>query len=105
MFVALAMMICPATLAQANCALRNPDRQIYKIFPDASSYRTIVARVDDEKKDAIEATVGSPLARTDLGKHTIYVVLRDSVPIGFVHARMEIGSRAALNWYGHLILI
>ena len=97
MFVALAMMICPATLAQANCALRNPDRQIYKIFPDASSYRTIVARVDDEKKHAIEATVGSPLARTDLGKHTIYVVLRHSVPIGFVHARMEIGSRGSIE--------
>lgn len=96
-FVALSMMICTDALAQANCALRNPDRQIYKIFPDASSYRTIVARVDDEKKKAIEAIVGSSLARTDLGKHTIYVVLRDSVPIGFVHARMEIGMRGSIE--------
>lgn len=97
LFVASAIMICSDAIAQANCALRNPDRQIYKIFPDASSYRTIVARVDDKKKDAIEVIVGSPLARTDLGKHTIYVVLRGSVPIGFVHARMEIGTRGSIE--------
>ena len=95
--VASAMMICRDAIAQANCALRNPDRQIYEIFPDASSYRTIVARVDDEKKKAIEATVGSPLARTDLGKHTVYLVLRGSAPIGFVHARMEIGTRGSIE--------
>lgn len=95
--VTSALMICNGALAQANCSLRNPDRQIYKIFPNASSYRTIVARVDDEKKNEIEATVGSALARTDLGKHTIYVVLKDSVPIGFVHARMEIGTRGSIE--------
>ena len=95
--VAGAMMICRDALGQANCALRNPDRQIYAIFPDASSYRTIVARVDNEKKKAIEAAVGSPLARTDLGKHTVYLVLRGSAPIGFVHARMEIGTRGSIE--------
>ncbi len=91
------MMICRDALAQANCALRNPDRQIYEIFPHASSYRTIVARVDDEKKKAIEARVGSPLARTDLGQHTVYLVLRASAPIGFVHARTEVGTRGSIE--------
>ncbi len=95
--VASAMMICRDALAQANCALRNPDRQIYAIFPEASSYRTLVARVDNEKKKAIEAAVGSPLARTDLGQHTVYLVLRGSAPIGFVHARMELGTRGSIE--------
>jgi hypothetical protein len=84
-------------LAQANCALRNPDRQIYAIFPDATSYRTIEAEVNDENRRELEREIGSALATTDLGTHSAYIVLNGKVPIGFVHARSEIGSRGSVE--------
>ena len=29
----------------ANCTLRNPDRQIFELFPQATSYRSVVRNV------------------------------------------------------------
>ncbi len=83
--------------AQANCSLRNPDRQIYAIFPDATSYRTIEAEVNQENRPELEREIGSPLAPTDLGTHSAYIVLKGKVPLGFVHARSEIGSRGSVE--------
>ncbi len=83
--------------AGANCALRNPSVQIYQIFPDATSYRTVVAKVDAELLPLIQKKVGSELTRADVGKHTAYVVLKDTVPIGFVHARTENGTRGSVE--------
>lgn len=82
---------------QANCALRNPDRQIYEIFPEATSYRTLESEVNRENRPTLENEIGSPLAPTDLGTHSAYVVLNGTVPIGFVHARTEIGSRGSIE--------
>ena len=82
---------------QANCALRNPNRQIYEIFPEATSYRTVEAEVNAENRPTLEKAIGSPLAPTDLGTHSAYVVLNGTVPIGFVHARTEIGSRGSIE--------
>ena len=93
----LFLVATPAVRGQANCSLRNPDRQIYEIFPEATSYRTVVAQIDARKKQDIESIVGSGLDRTDLGKHTAYLVLRDAVPLGFVHARTEVGARGSIE--------
>ena len=81
-----------ATVDAANCALRNPDRQIYEMFPHAASYRSVVQKVDATVKPAIEERLGSRLAFVDLGKHTIYLVFREGVPLGFVHARSAVGK-------------
>ncbi len=81
----------------ANCALRNPDRQIYQIFPEATNYRSIVTRVDVDLKLRIEKELGSELSIADLGKHTAYLVLKDGVPLGFVHARTEAGRRGSIE--------
>ena len=94
----VAMLLATAREAEgANCALRNPDRQIYAMFPGATSYRSAVANVDSRVKPAIEKALGNPISFTDLGKHTIYLVLRHGVPIGFVHARSEIGKRGSVE--------
>jgi hypothetical protein len=85
------------TAAGANCSLRNPDRQIYEIFPDATSYRSIVANVDERVKPVIEAALGSSVSFNDLAKHTIYVVLKNDVPLGFIHPRSEIGRHGTVE--------
>ncbi len=83
--------------AGANCALRTPNRQIYEIFPDATSYRTNEAQVEAELLLVIQEKVGSELTCSDVAKHTAYVVFKDTVPIGFVHARTENGRRGSVE--------
>jgi hypothetical protein len=84
-------------LPDANCALRNPDRQIYETFREATSYRTVVANVDAKLKPLITRRLSSELSFTDLGKHAVYLVLNEGVPIGIVHARTEIGRRGSVE--------
>ncbi len=92
----LAMSIAQAAPA-ANCALRQPRRQIEQIFPDFTSIKSVDAAVDKELKAEIEAVLGSELSISDVGKHTAYIVLRKGVPIGIVHARTETGSRGTIE--------
>jgi hypothetical protein len=91
------LAVCTVASGQANCALRNPDRQIYELFPEATSYRTVCAPVNDTIRPALEARLGSPLARTDTGVHTAYLVLNEGVPLGIVHARTENGRRGSVE--------
>ncbi len=93
---ALAAVMCGAAHG-ANCALRNPDRQIYEFFPEATSYRSVVALVDADLRRRIEEQLGSGLSRSDVGKHTAYLVLKDAIPIGVVHARTEAGARGSIE--------
>ena len=96
--IAALLMFATANVAEgANCALRSPNRQIYEMLPDASSYQSIVDEVDIEVKPLIEQTLGSELKFSDLGKHTLYLVLKDRVPIGFVHARSEVGQSGSVG--------
>ena len=81
----------------ANCALRNPDRQIFEIFPQATSYRSVVENVGSSIRPDIEAKVGGPITFNEMGKHTLYVVLNRRKTIGFIHARSEIGSRGTVE--------
>ena len=46
--ILLAAALCSSVHAQAFCALRDPNRQIYKLFPKATSYRSIVRTVDKD---------------------------------------------------------
>lgn len=94
--VLLVLMIAPAAHA-ANCALRNPDRQIYEIFPDATAYRTVVSTVNHQQMTLIKERYGIDLDFADHGKHTLYIVMKDGIPIGFVHARIEVGVRGSVE--------
>lgn len=81
----------------ANCSLRNPDRQIFRMFPQATSYRSVVKRIGATERGIVEARLGSSLGYNELGKHTLYLVLNESVPLGFVHGRSEIGQRGVVE--------
>lgn len=81
----------------ANCSLRNPDRQILEMFPKATGYRAIITSVDEKAKKKIEKRLGSKLELSDLGRHVLYLALRDEFPIGFVHARTEPGERGGME--------
>ena len=97
-FLCAALVLTTGSTAYAaNCALRNPDRQIYEMFPQATNYRSLVGKVDSSLKQTIEGKAGTPLTLNDLGKHTLYVVMKKATPIGLVHARSEVGGRGSIE--------
>ena len=81
----------------AKCALCQPNRDIYSLFPEATSYRTVDGRVDEDTRKSIEGSLGRKLAFSDLGKTSMCVVFKDKAPLGFVHARSEIGRYGAIQ--------
>ena len=78
LFCTAVVLTTGSAVYAANCALRNPDRQIYEMFPEATNYRSLVGRVDLSLKGAIEGKAGASLSLNDLGKHTLYVVMKRS---------------------------
>lgn len=80
-----------AAQAQAYCALRDPVKQVYELFPDATSYRSIVETVDDDTRREVQSSTGLDLHFNELGRHTLYVAIRDERPLGLVHVRTEQG--------------
>ncbi len=81
----------PEADAQAFCALRDPTRQVYDLFPEATSYRSIVRSVDDNSRNLTAQELPFTLHFNELGRHTLYVALRGDIPLGVVHVRSEAG--------------
>ena len=78
------------SFAQAYCSLRDPVISINKLFPEADNYQSVVRVVDQ----AVRAQVSRELPPNtlhfgELGRHTLYIALKDNVPLGFVHSRSE----------------
>ena len=81
----------PEVDAQAYCALRDPVRQVYELFPEATSYRSLVRTVDEDARSRTGEALPFTLHFNELGRHTLYVALRGEVPLGVVHVRSEAG--------------
>ena len=94
--VSIVSLVTPEARA-AKCALCQPNRDIYSLFPEATSYRTVDGRVDEDTRKSIEGSLGRKLAFGDLGKTSMCVVFKDKAPLGFVHARSEIGRYGAIQ--------
>ncbi|MBL6757815.1 MAG: hypothetical protein ISQ11_15575 [Planctomycetes bacterium] len=89
--ILLAAALCSAVHAQAFCALRDPNRQIYRLFPKATSYRSIVRTVDKDARREVGARLPFNLHFNELGRHTLYVPMRGDEALGLVHVRSEAG--------------
>lgn len=90
-YILLAATLCSAAHAQAFCALRDPNRQIYSLFPKATSYRSIVRTVDQSARRQVGARLPFTLHFNELGRHTLYVPMRGDQVLGLVHVRSEAG--------------
>ena len=91
---------------QAYCALRDPIGTIQQLAPDASGRRSIVEVVGAEARKSVSEKLPFTLHFNELGKHTLYVVLKDGLPDGLVHARSEKGRWGLVEivWYFDLDL-
>jgi len=72
--------------AQAYCALRDPNQSIFQLFPDATGFSSSVKNMARER-NAVNAELPYKLHFNELGRHTLYVVLKGAVPQGLVHVR------------------
>ena len=80
-----------ASHGQAYCALRDPVRILYDAYPEADSYRSIIRTVTAADRDAIERDLSLTILYDELGRHTLYVPLREGHPLGLLHVRSERG--------------
>lgn len=76
--------------AIAYCALRDPIEAIRFLYPQADSHRSIVRAIDNDAREQILRSLSFSLHFNELGKHTLYTILDDTKPIGFVHVRSEL---------------
>ncbi len=89
-FAAISCIAVPTTVdAQTYCALRDPVKHIYVMFPEATSYRSIVKTVGDEAREMVKKRLPFDLHFNELGRHTLYVPVKGDTPLGVVHVRSE----------------
>ena len=90
--LAMAALLPAVTHAQAFCALRDPTSQIYQLYPQADSYRSIVRQVNATTRSNVNERLQFTIHSRELGEHTLYVAMAKNVPIGIVHVRSEPGD-------------
>jgi hypothetical protein len=75
----------------AYCALRDPVRKIYRLFPEATSYRSIVHEIDESTQQQVKSSIPFSIHKDELGQHTLYIAMDEQTPLGIVHSRSEVG--------------
>ena len=76
--------------SKAFCALRDPVAQIYQLYPQADGYRSLVRTIADDTRQQVKQRLpGHELHADELGRHTLYVAMKNDQPMGIVHVRSE----------------
>ncbi len=92
-FALLLSVVTPTRCcAQAFCALRDPTARIYDLYPDASSYRSLVRTIDEDTRQHVANKLPFTIHFNELGRHTLYLPVKEKQPLGLVHARSEAGK-------------
>ncbi len=82
--------ISESALAEAYCALRDPVETINRLYPSSTSYKSIVKVINEDVRRTVGQTLPpNSLHFSELGKHTLYVVMQSDQPLGYVHVRSE----------------
>jgi hypothetical protein len=79
------------SMGQAYCALRDPVRVLYEAYPDADGHRSIIRTVTVEDRAAIAKVLPFTIHFDELGRHTLYITVREGKPLGVLHVRSERG--------------
>ncbi|MBN2333769.1 MAG: hypothetical protein JXO49_11985 [Deltaproteobacteria bacterium] len=97
------LLSCPA-LAAVGCTLNNPDRDIIRIFPAATNYRTEFISIQDRGGAILAAKIEKKLGdRLDPHYESLdvpyayYTVLQGGKTIGYVHGVNQKGTYGGLQ--------
>ncbi|MEO1924848.1 MAG: hypothetical protein ABGY08_02475 [Gammaproteobacteria bacterium] len=88
--IVLSIWVSPA-YSVAYCALRDPVDKIYKLFPEATTYRSIVHEIDGTVQQQVKSQMSFSIHQNELGQHTLYIAMDEQRALGIVHARSEVG--------------
>lgn len=86
---------------QAFCALRDPISIIQSLEPESSGHKSIVKVVGGSVRAKVSEKLPFTIHFNELGKHTVYVIMKDDQPEGIVHTRSEKGDWGMVEvvWY------
>ena len=85
------VMLTQTSVGQAYCALRDPVRVLYEVYPDADGHRSIIRTVTVEDRAAIAKVLPFTIHFDELGRHTLYITVQEGLPLGVLHVRSERG--------------
>lgn len=76
--------------AAAFCSLRDPVGTIKTLYPQSTSFKSVVKIIDEDIKNEVQELLPpNTLHFSELGKHTLYVAFNNDTPLGYVHVRSE----------------
>lgn len=76
--------------AEAYCSLRDPVAQIKQLYPQKTNQLSIVKTVDSHTRKQVKLALPSnDLHFSELGRHTLYVAMKGTEVLGYVHVRSE----------------
>ena len=102
LIITVLSLVAPCQLpGQAFCALRDPINIIQKLEPASSGHQSIVKVVGSSVRAKVAEQLPFTIHFNELGKHTVYVLLKDDQPEGLVHSRSEKGDWGMVEvvWY------
>lgn len=76
----------------AYCSLRDPVSAINMLYPEATHHQSITREVDRDSRNSVSKRLPFTLLFNELGKHTLYIVMDEKMPLGFIHARSELSD-------------
>ncbi len=78
------------------CIWRDPDKDIKKIFPQATGYKSVVRRYNKKEKEIIEKLINKELD-PDETEFTFYLIFMNKKRIGTVLTHTEKGQYGAIE--------
>ena len=86
----LLMFITCEASAVAYCSLRDPVAQMLELYPNKTSQLSIVKTVDADIRTQVQVALpNNDLHFSELGQHTLYVVMDGKSLLGYIHVRSE----------------
>ncbi len=74
---------------QAYCSLRDPNRIVQELFPQATGFRSYLRRVTREKAAALKSELPVEFDAREFTTHTLYAVHQKGEILGYVQSRTE----------------
>lgn len=86
----LFLTVLPNAYAEAYCSLRDPVAKIKELYPQKTNQLSIVKTVDAHTRNQVKIALPSnDLHFSELGRHTLYVAMKNTQVLGYVHVRSE----------------
>jgi hypothetical protein len=89
-----ALVVAPTIVeGQAYCSLRDPNRIVQELFPEATGFRSFLRKVTRADARTLKTDLALDFDSREFTTHTLYAVLQDRKILGYVQSRTE-----AVEW-------